>query len=225
MTLRHWDAPCRILHVTELKDEVILTIELLAPYGDGSGRKGQRLNINPNQLNADGGWKELSNTILNSSDQSRKEEIMSAVENSYDNKSLKELTELYNSMVPEKNKVKKFKDKATAIARMTKAFQNPVGAASSKSTVHVESAEKVPAKLAKAATVVAQQFKLVGRKSNHAGKKIFKLRKDNPRREGSEGYKNWEIYRDGMTYEEFKMAKGGSSHLNWDIEKGFVELK
>lgn len=223
MTLRHWDAPCKILHMTETPSGVIATIELLDCYGDGSGRKGQRCNINPNQLNADGGWEELSSAIESNVSNNMKGRIMLAVENSYDNKSLKELAEMYNSMVPKDKQVKKFKDKATAIARMTKAFQNPVSAATP--TKKDEKAPKVPAKLSAAATVVAQQFKLVGRKSLHAGKKIYRLVKENPRRTGSHGFKNWEIYRDGMTYEEFIMAKGGANHLNYDIEKGYVELK
>lgn len=220
MTIRHWDAPCKIVHITETPSSVIATIELLASYGDGSGKKGQRLNIATNQLNADGGWQELSSAILNNCNQHRKEQVMSAVENSYEGKSIRELTELYNSMVPSNKQVKKFKDKETAIKRMTAAFQNPVAAPSAS-----KQETKVPAKLAKAATIVAQQFKLVGRKSNHAGKKIYRLVKENPRREGSHGAKNWELYRDGMTYEEFIMARGGSNHLNYDIEKGYVELR
>lgn len=221
--IRHWDAPCKILHVTETPSGVIVTAELLDSYGDGSGRKGQRINVNPNQFNADGGWEELSSALLNNMNQSRKEQIMSAIEKSYDNKSLKELTDMYNSMVPKDKQVKKFKDKPTAIARMTKAFQNPVAAANPPKKD--EKQPKVPAKLAQAATTVAQQFKLVGRKSSHAGKKIFKISKENPRREGSHGFLNWAIYRDGMTYEEFIMAKGGANHLNYDLEKGYIELK
>ena len=226
--IRHWDAPCRIIGVNAEKDfssdniRTSVTIELLEPYGDGSGRKGQRLNINVNQLNADGGWSEISSAIENNTPLNLKEKVMSAIEKSYDNKSLKELTDMYNSMVPKDKQVKKFKDKATAIARMTKAFQNPVAAPSS---AKQEKAPKVPAKLAQAATTVAQQFKLVGRKSNHAGKKIFRISKENPRREGSHGFNNWLIYRDGMTYEEFIMAKGGANHLNYDLEKGYIELK
>lgn len=148
---------------------------------------------------------------------------MSAIEKSYEGKSLKELTDMFNSMVPKDKQVKKFKDKPTAIKRMTAAFQNPVAAANP--SKKDEKQPKVPAKLAQAATTVAQQFKLVGRKSSHAGKKIYKLAKENPRRPESHGAKNWEIYRDGMTYEEFIMAKGGANHLNYDLEKGYIELR
>lgn len=221
--IRHWDAPCRILHVTETPSGVIVTAELLDSYGDGSGRKGQRINASPNQFNADNGWEELSYALINNMNQSRKEQIMSAIEKSYEEKSLKELAEMYNSMVPKDKQVKKFKDKATAIARMTKAFQNPIAATSPSNKE--EKHPKVPQKLAQAATIVAQQFKIVGRKSSHAGKKIYKLVKENPRRAGSHGHKNWEIYRDGMTYEEFIMAKGGANHLNYDLSHEFIELK
>lgn len=154
---------------------------------------------------------------------------MSAIEKSYDNKSLKELAEMYNSMVPKEKQVKKFRDRETAIKRMTETFKNPVAAPTTKSSKAKapEPQPKVPAKLAKAATVVAQQFKIVGRKSQFSGKKIYKVSKENPRREGglAHGWHNWNIYRDGMTYEEFILAHGMANQLRWDLERGFIELK
>lgn len=66
---------------------------------------------------------------------------------------------------------------------------------------------------------------LVGRKSQHTGKRIYKLTEENPRRRGSHGHINWNIYVDGMTYEEYIISKGGAHHLAWDLEKGYVELR
>lgn len=224
MTIRHWDAPCRILDYSISKSgKALLSIELLAPYGDGSSKKGQKRNNIPLcELNADGGWSEIFYALDIKTPLNRKEQLMSAIENSYDNKSLSELVEMYNSMVPKEKRIKKFRDRNTAIDKMTKAFQDPVVSNTADSPGEKK---KVPAKLAQAATVVAQQFKIVGRKSNHSGKKIFKIQEENPRREGSHGYKNWLLYRDGMTYEEFVLAKGGAVHLNYDVAKGYVELK
>lgn len=63
------------------------------------------------------------------------------------------------------------------------------------------------------------------RKSKHSGKVIEKLADKNPRREGTHGYVNWSLYRNGMTYEDY-VAKGGAlNHLNWDLEHKFISLK
>jgi hypothetical protein len=75
--------------------------------------------------------------------------------------------------------------------------------------------------------IIAKQggINLVGKKSRHAGKKIHILSATNPRLAGSEGWKNFNLYKEGMTYEQFILAKGGNNHLNWDIKKGFIELR
>ena len=63
-----------------------------------------------------------------------------------------------------------------------------------------------------------------GRTSAFSGKIIRRLVKENPRREGSKGYKNWTIYKKGMTYEEFLKAGGARSCLAKDIERKTVKL-
>lgn len=70
-----------------------------------------------------------------------------------------------------------------------------------------------------------KEFKIVGKKSQHAGKTIHILAEKNPRQAGSGGWHNFNIYKEGMTYEDFIMKKGGNNHLLWDLKKGFVELK
>jgi hypothetical protein len=64
-----------------------------------------------------------------------------------------------------------------------------------------------------------------GRVCAHAGKKLFKVAKENPRRQGTLGYNSFKVIKDGMTYEQY-IAKGGRLvDLNWDIEKGYVKVK
>lgn len=50
---------------------------------------------------------------------------------------------------------------------------------------------------------------------------------DNPRREGSHGYKSMEIVlsaRKPMTVEKFVAKKGRLRDLHWDANKGYVKL-
>ena len=64
-----------------------------------------------------------------------------------------------------------------------------------------------------------------GRPPQFAGKRIFKLRKANPRREGTHGYRSWELLYDGMTYEEYLKAGGRRNDLQWDLDRNRVEVK
>lgn len=64
-----------------------------------------------------------------------------------------------------------------------------------------------------------------GPRSDNAGKKIYRLVKGNPRREGSIGYASFALIRDGMTYEEYIEAGGRAGDVKWDLEHGFIELK
>lgn len=65
---------------------------------------------------------------------------------------------------------------------------------------------------------------LVGKRSKFAGKRIKIISEKNPRRAGTAGWHNWNIYDNLMTYEQFIIAKGGANHLRWDVEHGFIEL-
>lgn len=64
-----------------------------------------------------------------------------------------------------------------------------------------------------------------GRPSEFAGKVITRLVKENPRREGTFGYKSFALIKDGMTYEDY-LAKGGRREdLAWDVERKYVAVK
>lgn len=63
-----------------------------------------------------------------------------------------------------------------------------------------------------------------GRKSAFAGKRIVRLVKENPRREGSKGFRNWKLYKKGMTYEQFLDAGGQRGCLAVDIKRGNVKV-
>jgi hypothetical protein len=57
-----------------------------------------------------------------------------------------------------------------------------------------------------------------------AGKKLMKVSKQNPRRVGTEGYKSWEKYNSGVTYEKAVEAGARPVDIRWDIEHGFLKV-
>jgi len=44
----------------------------------------------------------------------------------------------------------------------------------------------------------------------------------NPKREGSNGYKRFSLYKTGITIREFLKAGGKTIDLDWDRERGFI---
>jgi DNA-binding MarR family transcriptional regulator len=64
-----------------------------------------------------------------------------------------------------------------------------------------------------------------GPRSKLDGKKLYRIAKTNPRREGTWGYKSFELIKDGMTFEAYKAAGGRNNDLAWDIAHGFVEVR
>lgn len=64
-----------------------------------------------------------------------------------------------------------------------------------------------------------------GRTSQFAGMRIIRLVKENPRREGSNGYKSWNVIKKGMTYEEFIKAGGNAGSLRKEVALGRVKMK
>lgn len=66
---------------------------------------------------------------------------------------------------------------------------------------------------------------LPGPHSQYAGKKLHRLVSTNPRREGTAGWTSFNCLRNGMTYEEYRLAGGRSNDLAWDVAHGFVEVK
>jgi hypothetical protein len=51
-----------------------------------------------------------------------------------------------------------------------------------------------------------------------------RLKKQNPRREGTAGFHAWNLLRKGMTVDEYLAAGGRRDHLRWDIDKGNCKL-
>lgn len=66
-----------------------------------------------------------------------------------------------------------------------------------------------------------------GRASSFVGKKIYIKTegKENPRRQGTAGYKSFSKISNGITFEEYIAAGGRPQDLAWDIKKGNVELR
>lgn len=63
-----------------------------------------------------------------------------------------------------------------------------------------------------------------GRTSEFAGKKITKLAKENPRREGTHGHKSFSLIKTGMTYEQYISAGGRRQDLASDVAKGHLKV-
>lgn len=57
-----------------------------------------------------------------------------------------------------------------------------------------------------------------------SSKKIKKLVQENPRREGTHGFKSWEKIENGMTVAEYTQVGGRMNDLLWEIKKKNVEL-
>jgi hypothetical protein len=64
-----------------------------------------------------------------------------------------------------------------------------------------------------------------GRVSKFSGKKIHKLAKENPRREGSIGFKSYGLIKNGMTYDQYISAGGRRQDLAFDLAHKHVELR
>lgn len=92
-------------------------------------------------------------------------------------------------------------------------------------------AKKQPAKKAQAKKATSKPAKKAesngqrGRTSQYAGKKIFKVSKENPRREGTHGHKSFSVIKDGMTYEQYIQKGGRQIDLDWDVKKGNIKVK
>jgi hypothetical protein len=67
---------------------------------------------------------------------------------------------------------------------------------------------------------------LKDKKSEHQDKNkiIKKLTEVNPRREGTKGFKSWELLKEGMTITDFILAGGRMADLLWDVKKKHLEL-
>lgn len=113
----------------------------------------------------------------------------------------------------------KFSDRLTAerrVAELIKAHNELAGPTSK---------ETKTKKMTEAPTAPTTEKSTRGRTSTLAGKTIVKLSAENPRREGTNGWKSWNLISEGMTYEQFIAAGGRRVDLAWDIKAGHIELK
>lgn len=61
--------------------------------------------------------------------------------------------------------------------------------------------------------------------SPYAGKFLVKVSKDNPRREGTAGYKSWEKLKGGkVKYEAAVEAGARPVDIRWDVEHGNLKV-
>lgn len=58
-----------------------------------------------------------------------------------------------------------------------------------------------------------------------AGKKLIKQQRENPRREGTEGFKSWNKYQSGVTYEKAIESGARPQDIRWDLDKGYLKAK
>lgn len=79
-------------------------------------------------------------------------------------------------------------------------------------------------KAAKKKAVKKSENGSTGRPSKFTGKKITKLVKENPRREGSAGFKSFALIQNGMTYEKYIAAGGRRTDLDWSIKHKHVKV-
>ena len=62
------------------------------------------------------------------------------------------------------------------------------------------------------------------RRTPFSGKKITKLQRENPRREGTHGHKSWELIKNGMTVDAYLDAGGRMNDLRWDLSRKRIKL-
>lgn len=213
--------------------KLMAKVKQLAPFSDGSGKAGDVSSHAISTMFADGGMAEIISTISKFTQLQGKElEMHTNIQNS-ENKPIGDIVKLYNSLVPASKHVKKFRDKATALRRLTEAFAGETKKNATKKPTAAKNDSTPKAKAKPKAAVVekavtpppAGQITLVGKKSSLAGKFLYKAIKENPRREGTHGWHSWNCLKDGMTYEQFILNRGGNKHLAWDIKAGHVEVR
>jgi hypothetical protein len=161
----------------------------------------------------------------------------------YDTLPSSELVKIYNKYQTQENQIKKFSDRVTAIRRVGELLKEknikslaelgyteyvPIKAQPATANESAKPAAKP--KAAKTAAVHKAKKKRVpgalpGPVSQFTGMKIYKKVEINPRRENSEGWKSFNFIRNGMSYEEYRLAGGRQKDLVWDLEHDYVELK
>lgn len=145
---------------------------------------------------------------------------------SLNEKTTHELVELYNSLIEPENKIKKFRDRATALRRLTDTLHktkfSPASTHSTKQT-----GDRVMSLLPGGSSQEQKPTKPTKSTSEKKKKdRIISILIDvNPRREGTAGWHNFNLYAEGMTVAEYRAAGGKSNHFNWDLKHGFISVE
>lgn len=158
------------------------------------------------------------------------------------NVTMGQMVELYNALTPE-SPIKNFRDRPTAIRRMIALAQAKAKIIESsepqnESTMERKLSdtkenkpkkEKKPKK-PKKEKAIAKEGGKKGRASFFEGKtvKVSSETTENPRREGSHGYRSMQILldnRDGISYEEFISKGGRRQDLAWDVAHGYAHVE
>jgi hypothetical protein len=133
------------------------------------------------------------------------------------------LVELHNKIRPEKP-VKKFADRETAVKRtkgVLELLATP-GTASEAPAVVGKITPEGGAETTAPATKGRGHPRASGDK--YANVVIVRLTETNPRKEGTSGWKSWNLLKNNMTVKEFLLAGGVKRDLEWDITKGFTKV-
>src|SRR4051812_22697932 len=137
------------------------------------------------------------------------------------------LLELYNKRTGES--VKKFASRGQGLNRLWRAISEPQTVEAPKPYVDKRQSLKASKAAIKAAKVVGtinpKVEKAAGPRSGKlAGKKLIKKKDSNPRRADTFGWRSWEAYKSGATYEEAIKAGARRVDIDWDIKHGYVEV-
>lgn len=148
----------------------------------------------------------------------------------FTNLSISQLVDIYNQLVTEKP-VKKFKDKATALART----RSVIEAANMVLVFDADGGYEI-------ANRPAEKAKAASKRKGHSPKPLWPetarirvLVEKNPKRKGSMAARRFEHYRDGMTIGEYLDAVEGLTSedprytnrrdIVWDERHGFIRVE
>ena len=224
MTITRYGAKVEVIGAKYSHQGVLIAkAKLLELYDDGSGRIGSLLELPYHYFESDTSITEIVLACEKFVTLKEKELIMTTTIKNSNEKTLQQITDEYNAL-PGVKKVKKFRDKETAIARLAEAAGG-VKAPKKEQAAKAPLVKKEATKKTSPDSSEKTGMKLVGKKSALAGKYLYKLTETNPRREGTHGWHSWNVLKNGMTYEQFIAAKGGNKHLMWDIAAGHVEAR
>ena len=140
-----------------------------------------------------------------------------------------QMLEVYNHFNPNQP-VKKFSDRVTAAKRMfalAEAHAKFVDVEENEMTA-TETVKAPKAKKEKAPKIAKESSGKRGRTPTYAGKRIYPLVDENPRREGGFGHAAMQLVlnagKKGISFEDFIAGGGRHQDLVWDLKKGNVSV-